>query len=243
MSARETELVEEMGRRGIAVFGLLEASKVLRVERLVARKALSRLASKGAIKRIERGKYVIARFYSEMDVYELAPRVHEPSYLSLWSGLHHYGYTTQVPAEVYLVTARARRGLDLQDRRVRYVRVRPRMFFGYRADGRVVVAEPEKLVLDCLAFPSYSGGYGELRDAVEKAELGAGKLVDYALRAGSPTVCSRLGHLLDDAGISFDERRLQRHASRSYVWLDPSAPSESFETVRKWKVYANVVRE
>lgn len=239
ISAREHKLLEEVEKRGLITFGPLDAANILSIGRAVAHNVLSRMECKGDITRIERGKYVSSGLFSGLDIYELAPHIFEPSYLSMWSGMHYYGYTTQVSAEVFLVTVTARKGLNLWRRNVRYVAVKPRMFFGYTKNGRVVVAEPEKLLLDCLSFPQYCGGFGEILAAARRANVDGDKVSDYAVMIGSPTLCSRAGYLMESAGIQFDEKKLLSMISKSFVWLDPSTPVNRFNSIRKWKVYDN----
>ena len=239
LSARERKLIEEIETRDLVVFSPFEASKILGVDKDTVYRVLSRLEHKEAIVRIERGKYIIRRFYSELDIYDIAPHVVEPSYMSLWSGLHYYGLTTQVPRVVFLMVTRARKGLELQGYELRYVKVKKKLFFGYKKVGRSVIAEPEKLLLDCLAFPHYTGGFGEIEKAARTAELDMNKMVDYAIRTGSGTICSRLGYLLETTEKKFDETRLLKHISRSYVLLDPTGSSTSLGLSKKWNVKIN----
>jgi predicted transcriptional regulator of viral defense system len=240
LSARERRLIAEVENRNLIIFTSMEASKVLGVGRKTAHRALNRLEDKEAVVRVERGKYIIKRFYDELDIYEIASHIVEPAYLSLWSGLHYYGYTTQVPKEVFLVVTRARKVLDLQGRRVRYVKVRSPFFFGYQSIGRTIVAEPEKLLLDCLAFPKYAGGFSEIKKAVEGADIDFHKIVEYAIRTGSDTICSRLGYLLNMVKKKFNEHSLLRHRSKSYVLLDPSGGDAIVATSLKWNVRVNI---
>jgi len=240
LSARERQLIEEVETRDLVVFTPFEASKILDVDVDTAYRALSRLVRKRAVVRIERGKYIIRRFHSELDIYEIAPYVVEPSYISLMSGLHFYGLTTQVPRVIFLMVTRARKTMELQGSELRYVKVRKELFFGYRRVGRSVVAEPEKLLLDCLAFPHYSGGFSEIEEAARSAELDTVKIVDHAIRMDSGTLCSRLGFLLERTGWKFDEARLLGHISQSHVLLDSSAPRTSSGTSGKWNIVINL---
>jgi predicted transcriptional regulator of viral defense system len=232
LSGREARLLDKV--EGMIVFTDFDAKKLLGIQADAARRALSRLAKKGAIVRLERGKYVTAGTYDEWDVRELATRVVEPSYVSFLSGLHLRGMSAQVPSETWLACTVSRRPFELQGRRVRCVRLRRRMFFGYETVGRAVVGEPEKLIADCLAFPAYSGG--ETAAALRAARLSVKKLVDYAIRGGSAAACSRLGYLLERSGKDFDREMLHRHSSKSYVWLDPA--SKGGERIRAWHLFA-----
>ena len=240
LSSRERRLLEEVESRNLPVFSPLEASKILGVNKDAAYRALSRLEDKGVVFRIERGKYIIGRFLSERDIYEIAPFISQPSYISLWSGLHYYGLTGQVPRDVFLMVTRSRRGLSLQGQRLRFVRVRREMFFGYRLVGGTVVAEKEKLLIDCLAFPAYAGGVGNLTALAGDGDMRADRLVEYAVLSRSGTICSRLGYLLEHVGADLDDSRLLPHVSASRVLLDPSGPREARGSSAKWNVLVNV---
>ena len=226
LSGRDALLLEKV--EGMIVFTDFDAGKLLGIPADASRRMLSRLAKRGAVVRIERGKYVTAEIFDGWDARELATRVIEPSYVSFLSGLHMRGMSAQVPRETTLASTVSRRPFVLQGGRVRCVRVRRRMFFGYEEVGRSIVGEPEKLVVDCLAFPAYSGG--ETEGAI-KGRLSARKLVDYAVRCGSAAACSRLGYLLELNGLDFDRERLIAHSSGSYVRLDPARGGER---IRAW---------
>jgi len=236
LSARERKLIEEVETRDLVVFTPFEASKILGVDLNTAYRVLSRLEHKEAVVRIERGKYIIRRFYSELDIYDIAPHVVKPSYVSLWSALHYYGLTTQVPRVVFLIVTRARKRLELQGYGLRYVKVKKELFFGYKRVGGSVIAEPEKLLIDCLAFPHYAGGFGEIENAAIKAELDMVKMIDYAIRTGSGTICSRLGYLLETTGKKFNAEKLLKHTSRSYVLLDPTNSRTGLGSSKKWNI-------
>lgn len=240
LSARERTLLEEIETRNLVTFTPLEAAMILGLSRDAAYRALSRLEDKDAVIRIERGKYILERLYQELDIYEIAPHIIEPSYISLWSGLHYYGLTTQVPTTVFLLVTRARKSLKFQKRSIRYVKVKRNIFFGYRAAGKVVIAEPEKLILDCLAFPHYAGGFKEILEAAKAATLDTEKIVDYAIQFGSGSVTSRLGFLLETIGKDFDSKRLLSHISKAPVTLDPSASGSPFTKATKWNLKINV---
>ena len=218
MSAREMQLLEELDNRERLVFNPVEVSNILRVSRDTAHRILSRMAAKGLVARLERGKYVSKTNMERMDIYELACYVVHPSYISLWSGLHIYGYTTQIPRTVYLMVAIPRPGIRISDQELRFVKTKH--FFGYRKDGQRVLAEPEKLFLDCLMFPEYSGGIREIFEALKSADLDGKKLMEYAGLMGNRSLNSRLGYLLEKAGKDFDLSGIRGNISRSYIPLD-----------------------
>lgn len=240
LSARERKLIDEIERRSLIIFKPLEASKILNEDRENTYRILSRLESKEAIKRIEKGKYILKRFYEQKDIYEIAPHLLEPSYISFWSGLHFYGYTTQVPRKVFLVVTRSRKSLKVRGLILKFVKVKEELFFGYRKANQIVVAEPEKLFIDCLMFPKYCGGVGEIKRSLKEAEIETEKIIHYAIKTGNKTLCSRLGYLLEEGNYKFDKEKLKEYISRSYVLLDPSSPSKSLKTSSEWNLKINL---
>jgi predicted transcriptional regulator of viral defense system len=198
------------------------------------------MASKGHIVRLERGKYIDARSARELDVYEVAPHVVEPSYLSLWSGLHLRGLSTQVPRTVFVIVTSPRRGLRVLGSPVRFVSVRPRLFFGYERHGNHVVADVEKLLIDCLLFPHYCGGWDEIFRSFADARLDTDLVVEYAMMTGSPSLCSRLGYTLERLGVDFDVERLEKASYHGRIVLDPSRPKGDGDSVPRWNVQVNV---
>ncbi len=237
VSARERELLEEVRKRGILVFNPIETSNILGEPRENTYRILSRMVKKGLLVRLEKGRYISSQELEERDIYEMACYIVEPSYLSLWSGLHHYGYTTQVPRDICLMVATPRSSLIVQNQPIRFVKTKH--FFGYKKEGRCVIAETEKLFLDCLLFPEYAGGLGEILDALASAELDSGKIVDYALKIGNRSLNSRLGHLLQTTGKDFDSKRLKEHISKNYVLLVPSAKYRG-KRIKEWNIIDNM---
>ena len=240
MSGREVHLLDRMEAEGFVVFTTSDARRVLGVGRADAHRILSRMASKGHLVRLERGKYIDARSAREMDVLEVVPHIVEPSYLSLWTGLHLHGLTTQVPRTVFVIVTSPRRGLDVMGSPVRFVSVRHSLFFGYARHGGHVVAEVEKLLLDCLLFPQHCGGWDEVFCSFENATLDPDRVVEYALMTGSPTLCSRLGYTLESLGVDFDAERLGEGSYHGRITLDPSRPPGRGKRSSRWNLYLNV---
>ena len=240
LSGREVRLLDRMEAEGLVVFTTSDARRVSGVGRSDAHRILSRMVAKGHLVRLERGKYIDARSARELDVLEVAPHIVEPSYLSLWSGLHLHGLTTQVPRTVFVVVTSPRKGLDIMGSPVRFVSVRHSLFFGYARHGGRVVAEVEKLLLDCLVFPQYCGGWDEVVCSFENATLDPERVVEYALMTGSPTLCSRLGYTLERLGLRFPTEMLSRASYHGRITLDPSRPPGHGERSSTWNLEINV---
>ncbi len=237
ISSREQRLLEEIAQRGLTVFTPIDASNILQESRENTYRILSRMKHKNIIVRLEKGKYIRTKDIEESHPYGIACRIVEPSYLSLWSALHYYGYTTQVPRIIYLMVTMSKPSLILQKQPVQFVRTKH--FFGYKNEGDVIIAEPEKLFLDCLQFPDYAGGVEEIKAALRNAEIDGKKIIGYALKINNKSLNSRLGYLLQSTNKNFESTLLKNNGSKTPVPLDPSLPREG--TVDDtWMIINNV---
>lgn len=232
ISSRERKLLDELSRRGLLVFRPIDVSNILEEPKDNTYRILSRMVEKDIIERIEKGKYVTKRDMEETHIYEIACHIIEPSYLSLRSALHHYGYTTQVPRNVYVMTSISREDLDIHDETVRFVKTKH--FFGYVSKGDLVIAEPEKLFIDCLLYPRYTGGMNEIAASMDEAELDEENLIDHALKVDNSSLNSRLGYLLEKSGKEIDLKPLEKNRSKSPVPLEPEREGEKID--KRWNV-------
>jgi Predicted transcriptional regulator len=81
----------------------------------------------------------------------------------------------------------------------------------------------KKLIVDSVDKIRYAGGIREVFDVLKNGlkKVDVTRLVDYAVRMGSNSLIQRLGFLLEDTGIEFNEETLLKHMSRSTAFLDP----------------------
>lgn len=83
---------------------------------------------------------------------------------------HFYGLSTQVPATVYVATTKTKRPTEIRGVEYRFVTLKPSRFFGYQKarvyTAEVMIAEPEKAVVDSLDKMSYAGGIAEVARVV-----------------------------------------------------------------------------
>lgn len=194
------------------------------------------METKGLVRRISRGTYVLGETYERRDSYEIASHLEPASYVGFWSALHIHDLTEQVPRTIFVAVTKQKRSCTVQGQDVRFVRVKPATFFGYdRFDG-TVASDPEKTILDCLRLQAYSGGVQHVYDAITD-DLDVDRLVRYAERLESGAVAARAGYLLERKGLLSDPDRLRALVS-SYATLDQSGPETN--PVADWKLYANV---
>ena len=207
------------------LFGLNEAQRATGMQRPTLRETLSRAVKRGDLIRVERGKYT-----AHPDPMIYASYIETPSYLSLWSGLRYYDVTTQQPSRVQVITSRNREDLES----VEFFRSRSLFGFGKRryADFEIFVADPERLLLDCLERTAVP--VEELPELVETVDIDTS--VEYATQLGMASVKKRLGYLLETVrGESVDALQVE---DRNYPRLDLTRP-ENGETDSKWRLKVN----
>ncbi len=125
---------------------------------------LSRLVASGVIERPARGWY--ANPFTPPSDEEVAMVIREPSYLSLEYALSRHGILSQQARVLTLVTTRLPYTFRTGDRVFEYHQVKRSLFRGYRREGEVLVAEPEKALLD-LIYVRYVRGRDMARGTLD----------------------------------------------------------------------------
>jgi predicted transcriptional regulator of viral defense system len=128
----------------------------------------------GILSRVRRGLYVDRLHGYRPEI--LGHRWVSPSYLSTESALDRYelcqtGMLAYTYVTTMLLAGRTRAVRALNGHRFVYRHVRPHLFFGFRPDEGLWVADPEKAVIDFLYF--FKKGQ---RSAVSPEEIAAEKL-------------------------------------------------------------------
>jgi len=132
---------------GRAVFSMQQLSNLIGKPKAVCTVYAARLVKKGLAVRVLKGKISFER-----DEFIIATQLVEPSYISLGSGLLFLGLTKQVQKNIECVTTK--NSLKFKGLGIVYHKIPVSLFFGFKkmAKGKsyVMVAEPEKAVLDAL---------------------------------------------------------------------------------------------
>jgi predicted transcriptional regulator of viral defense system len=190
---------------------VVEASDIIGLLRSeqTGRKVIRNLLRKGWLARLTGGRYMLlppergAESLGENNPLAVASAVVEDSYVGWWSAAAFHGFTTQMPATVFVAVKKQTKARTVEDTEIRFVTIPTRKFFGehsYTVYGRsVAISDPEKTVIDCIDRPDLAGGPAELARIVHAAmaEIDQGKLVDTALRMKSSSMLQRLGFLTD----------------------------------------------
>lgn len=223
-------------------------SHYLQIENEKVYNLLKTLQHKEFIKRIEKGKYIVLGLEPDRVLSRpnfIGNRIVTPSYVSFWNALNFYGFTEQVPRRITYVSTKRKNDIAFEGYRFKYVRFKPRRFFGYKREGEdfsFLIADKEKSIVDSLFMPKYAGGMKEIFKSINRAipEIEKEKLIDYAINMENKSLCARLGYMLKQIGE--EGKELKRYLPESPVKFDPSKERKG-ETDKEWNIYINLELE
>jgi predicted transcriptional regulator of viral defense system len=146
----QIEALRQLEGLGVEAFSTRDAAALLRVTPANAQMILGRLAAKGFLVHLMRGRWALARTLRPLMLPEhlAAPW---PAYVSLQTALFHHGLIEQVPAVVYAVTVGRTRRITTPAATVSLHHVPPKLFTGFEVipEG-AKMATPEKALFDLL---------------------------------------------------------------------------------------------
>jgi hypothetical protein len=118
----------------------------------------SRYAKKGLLTRLKRGLYVRTESLASLgliSLFRIANLLQVPSYISLTTALSYHGITTQIQRDVFESISIKRSKTFLRGPfTFRYVKISPRLYFGFKKEREAFVALPEKAALDSFYLAS-----------------------------------------------------------------------------------------
>jgi len=228
----EREFLERVKDLNIGVLTIPEVSRIIDKDGRYASLYMKRLEDRGAVNRIEKGKYAL----KDTDPAVVATNLVYPSYISFLSGLAFHHRTTQIPVSYQVVAAVSKSGVDY-GARITFIKFGKKRLFGYvREKNRAFVGEIEKVVVDSLFMVEHCP-LSETLNAMKG--ISTKKALDYALRMDSIVTLKRLGYLLELNGIDAHDR-IREHINRRYDLLNPLLPPVG-ENNRKWMLKLNEV--
>ncbi len=246
--------LKEMAAQGRFIFSVEDANRVsdqIGIGSGYIREMLSQLYKSGWIHRLRRGLYAWSgTLPGDMNVhpFAIATQLVQPSAISHWSAMNHYGFTDQIPQIVMastpskVVTPSMRRtsGIKQQGRhyweigavRYEYITIKSEYFFGIEEvwidqTFKVAITDPERTLLDLFAQPRLFGGIGEALAVLQEyvMDIDVNRLINYAVRYAKGSVIKRLGWSLEQVGVSSDVLvPLMKIPTAGYRILDPSRP-------------------
>jgi predicted transcriptional regulator of viral defense system len=237
----EREFIQRFRALGLSVMTTSDLARITGMASPSLNMFLHRLQKRGAIERLERGKYYLAESPPE----SLASSMVSPSYISFLYALSFHQLTAQIPRQIVVVSLWSRTGVDLEGYRIKFMKMKKSRFFGMertRVGGRyfATVATVEKAILDSLAYPSHcpvAEAAHAISAGLDEGVLNMDLLADMAERFGSCAAAKRLGYL---AGLSGADLfgRLGPMVNPRYDLLNPGLPPKGPRNAR-WRLTIN----
>lgn len=184
-------------------FTVADLEKVTKLSRSSLKVALSRLTEKGALTRLRRGVYASSE--ALIDVSRVANQLYYPSYLSFESALSRYGILSQMPATETFATLKQTKRMNIFGTAIEFRQVKQDLFFGYRLEKGLSIAEPEKALLDTLYMVARGKGNISLRE-LDLRSINRKKLVEYTKQfpAYLEPLLQEVGQYIGTAAITLE---------------------------------------
>jgi predicted transcriptional regulator of viral defense system len=182
-------------QQGLTLFSPQDLRHLLGASELSVRFLLTRATKRGDVLKLRRELYTLPdRPPSDLEV---ANRLYSPSYVSFAYALAYYHLIPEAVYEITSATTRTSRHFDVLGKGYTYRRIKRVAFTGYRPErvgGHVVlIAEPEKALVDSLYFASL--GLLVLPERLDPAQLRRDRLDAWAALYQRP-------HLVEHAGTN-----------------------------------------
>jgi len=257
LSDTKASLLTTLAARDKDIFNTDDAYDVLGEGR-ATRETLERLAEKGWLERVEKGKYLIVpleagpdRSWTE-DAFVIAHHLVKPAAVAYWTALNHWNLTEQVPRVTYVQTParKENRRPEVLGIRFRIVRIKGERLFGLHRFTAVDVTDREKTVIDCLDRPELSGGVVEVAGGLREGdgEFDWNRMTGYLRRFGSGAVVKRLGFLAEALELGHPPGpavlgKWQELLTAGISKLPPPSPREAHRIATRWRVEVNLPEE
>jgi predicted transcriptional regulator of viral defense system len=211
LSPLESKLILHLEWEKQSVVTIEDTMEILDCSYDHARQILHRLTQRRWLARITPGTYELIpaergeHAFPDTNPLFIGSTLVEPYYFSFATAAFFHGLSTQASVTVYIATTvrKGRRLLTVRGKKYRLVAQPDYKFFGaVEVDAygsRVMMARPEKTIVDALDHPAYAGDIPEIAAMLRRGQgqLDWNQLVDYALRFESQALVQRLGYLSD----------------------------------------------
>lgn len=146
---RLVEIIKILKETKVKILSLSDLKKLLDIENdNTAYKIAEKLISEKFLLRIKKGTY-ISTFNSPED-FELANALYVPSYISFESALSYYGILSQFPYSTTSVSPKKTKKITVEGKEYSYTQISRKLYWGFRREGQIIIASPEKALLDML---------------------------------------------------------------------------------------------
>jgi predicted transcriptional regulator of viral defense system len=147
----QIEALQRLRKLASPVIETRDVAAALLVSISNATTILRRLAGKGMIIHLSRGRWLVDEKIDRLALPELISAPY-PAYISLQSALFHHGLIEQIPSVIYAVTPARPRRLLTPMGTISFHRMPPELFKGFELPAGVdaKIATPEKALFDLI---------------------------------------------------------------------------------------------
>ncbi len=222
-----------MQLRDFPIFTVNDVAKLLRRRSYYTKIFLSRLAKKGVITRICRGKYTM-----QDDPLAFSSLLYSPSYLAFWTALSFHGMTEQIPNDIFVATARKRAVIPIKG--IKIIARPIKDMWGFERSNykgfSIFVSDKEKTIIDCLN--SGLVPVPILYDSFEATDINTERLVHYLLRMGNSSLAKRCGWIMEQKGVDLISQ-LSQLIDNNYALLEKNG-KKTGKKILKWRIIENI---
>ena len=161
-----------------------------------------------------------------------------------------------MPFTLFIATTKKKPEITWEGTTFKFITLSKRKFFGYKKeqifDNEVMMAEPEKSLVDSFDKPKYAGGIEQLARILMRGlpRVKEEKLVKYAIRMNSHALIQRMGFIIDYLAseklikpLPQNLRdKLLKHVGKTAIYLDSKKPKTGTYS-KEWNIINNLPRE
>jgi len=257
LGPKEAEFLSRLAGGGQTVFTAEEARDYWG-NGAYANNVLRRLESKGWLRRLERGTYLIVpleagptRDWTESALV-IASHLIQPVAIAYWSALHYWNMTELIPHTVFVQSTRRkhRSRKEVLGIPFRFVTVVKSKFFGVVkrsvAGQPICVTDREKTLLDAADRPELAGGIAQLAQGLRTSwsDVNWQRVDEYLARCGVGSLIKRVGYLVETLNLPIPQQqerlgRWRQSLSSGISLLEPRHGCAG-PIVTRWRLRVNI---
>lgn len=232
ISKTENLAIETLKKNKLKFFKLNDLALLLEFDKTKIYNLIKALKKKKIIEAVSSGIYCL----EDANDFEIGVYFNSPSYVSFLSALNYYGFSDNNPKKITFVSTKYKK-----HKKFEFICLSKKRFFGYKKEGDIVIGEIEKVFVDSLLFPKYSGGIKETSRLLigNLDKLNMNKLIDYSLKVESKMVLRRLGFILDEKLDKKNKEKLLKKIGKGVGFLDPNIKTRR-NLNKEWLLYTNL---
>lgn len=143
----KSELINRLNQYNIQIFRFEDVQLLFPNESYLATD-LKRLTDNNVIERVYKGQYILLQ--NNLTIEEIAQKLYYPSYISFQSALFIHGIVNQGPNQIFLATTKRKKTLNILGNKAQFNHIKNNLYFGYKLEKNIFLAEPEKAICDML---------------------------------------------------------------------------------------------